>query len=95
MATKINKRITHDYMVLKAMFDNGDDFTFRITRTRDSYSAGQKPATPKISQQDFTKITTWLKQGADENHMQRFERAVKMMEKARSLEALAMLVEVA
>lgn len=91
MATKIKKTSTHDRMTFKATFDNGDDFTFNISRTRDSYGAGQLKATEKITQAEFEQITAWCKMRKDENHEQRHARAAEICSKARSLEALALL----
>jgi hypothetical protein len=93
MTTKIKKSIGHDRMTLKVIFDNGDDFKFNISRSRDSYGAGQLAKTEPITQAEFNTIVAWCKLRSGENHLQRYERFEKVAMKACSLEALAMLIE--
>lgn len=92
MATKIKKNIGHDRMTFTAIFDNGDNFKFNISRSRDSYSISQLKIARPLPREDFVTITNWLKCGADESHIDRYTRAEAVCSKARSLEGLAMLV---
>ena len=92
MATKIKIRNTHDRMTFLATFDNGDDFKFNISRSRDSFSAGQLVKTEKLADEDFQTICKWLHIRKDENHLQRYERFEPLCKKANSLEGLALLI---
>ncbi len=92
MVTKIKIRNTHDRITFTATFDNGDDFKFNISRSRDSFGAGQLKSTPRIADADFQAICKWLHIRKDENHLQRYERFETLCKKAGSLEGLALLV---
>ncbi len=92
MATKIKIRNTHDRMTFLATFDNGDDFKFNISRSRDSFGAGQLKSTPRIADEDFQSICKWLHLRGAENHLQRYERFKPLCMKANSLEGLALLI---
>jgi hypothetical protein len=91
MATQIKIKNTHDRMTFKATFDNGDIFTFNISRSRDSYGATQLKSTPRIADADFQAICTWCNQRPAENHLNRYTRAESLFKKANSLEGLALL----
>lgn len=79
-------------MTFKATFNNGDDFKFNISRSRDSFGAGQLAKTAPISQEDFNTICKWLHLRESENHLQRYERFKPLCMKANSLEGLALLI---
>lgn len=92
MATQIKIKNTHDRMSFKAIFDNGDDFTFVITRTRDRFEVGQGKGVMPIPRADLEGICKWLgwREG-NENHFDRQTRFKALCEKANSLEGLALL----
>ena len=92
MATKIKIRNTHDRMTFLATFDNGDDFKFNISRSRDSFGAGQLQKTSPCPREDFDAICKWLHIREKENHLDRYERLKPLCMKANSLEGLALLI---
>lgn len=92
MATQIKIIDTNARLAITAKFDNGDDFTLSATQARDKFGAGQRPATPKLAQEDFQAIVKWCKLRDDESCYGRNTRIEALCKKATSLEGLALLV---
>ena len=73
MATKVKKSIGHDRMTMKALFPNGDELNFNISRTRDTIKCSQLRSATPVTQAQWDTICRWLKwREGTENHMDRY-----------------------
>ena len=92
MQTKVKKSIGHDRMTMKAMFPNGDELNFNISRTRDTIKCSQLRTAVQLTQHEFDVVAGWLKLRTDESHMDRYVRAEELFVKADSIAGVAALL---